>query len=53
MSIELKYKQLDWRKSDQKVFVADIGKAKKEFNWMPEINKFTGVRKMLDWVSKG
>ncbi len=50
LSIKMDYKQLEWRKSDQKVFVADIAKAKEYFNWTPALNKEEGVRKMIEWI---
>jgi CDP-paratose 2-epimerase len=40
----------DWRPGDQRVFVADIRKAHKDFGWKPEIDVPTGIRKLFDWV---
>lgn len=40
----------DWRPGDQRVFIADINKAKQDFGWEPEINVETGIRKLFDWV---
>lgn len=50
LSVKLKYKQLDWRASDQKVFVADTLKAKSLMGWQPMTDKETGLRKMIEWV---
>lgn len=50
LNVEMNYSQLPWRKSDQKVYVADIEKAKSTFEWMPTINSNQGVKKMIDWV---
>ena len=50
MGIRLNYRPQAWRKSDQKVFVADITKAKKAFDWAPAVRKADGIRKMLDWM---
>lgn len=50
LDIQMKYKQLPWRKSDQKVYVADISKAKEVFNWEPGIKSSEGVKKMINWV---
>lgn len=50
LDIKLAYKKLPWRKSDQKVFVADISKANDLIRWVPGMNKFSGIRKLLDWV---
>lgn len=51
LDVKMNYRQLDWRKSDQKVFVADISKATETFNWAPEVTKREGLLKMIDWVS--
>jgi CDP-paratose 2-epimerase len=50
LDVKLSYKKLSQRESDQKVFVADIDKAKKIINWQPEINSLLGIRKMIEWV---
>ncbi len=42
----------DWRPSDQKVYISDISKAKKELRWKPKINSKQGVKKLIDWVSE-
>jgi len=52
LGIEMRYKKLPWRESDQKVFVADIGKAKALLNWEPTINKNDGMQKILGWVRR-
>ncbi|MGE0385023.1 MAG: NAD-dependent epimerase/dehydratase family protein [Gammaproteobacteria bacterium] len=38
------------RPSDQKSFVADIGKAGRLLGWRPQVDAATGVRAMLDWL---
>lgn len=40
----------DWRPGDQRVFVADIRKAKNLLGWEPKVNAKTGVRQLFDWV---
>jgi CDP-paratose 2-epimerase len=42
----------DWRPGDQRVFYADIRKAKKELGWQPQINVAEGVRKLFAWVQE-
>jgi CDP-paratose 2-epimerase len=37
----------DWRPSDQKVFITDIGKAKKHFKWSPKIGPKKGIKNIL------
>jgi CDP-paratose 2-epimerase len=39
------------RQSDQRVFVADISKAKRLLNWEPKVTKREGISRMLEWVS--
>lgn len=50
LDTKLKYTQLPWRQSDQKVFIADIRKSKQLFDWMPAITSREGVSKMIEWV---
>ncbi|MDD5227027.1 MAG: GDP-mannose 4,6-dehydratase [Candidatus Omnitrophica bacterium] len=50
LNVTLTYQQLPWRANDQKVFVADIRKATREFHWQPQVNKRTGIQKMIRWV---
>lgn len=52
LSIKMEYKQLPWRESDQKVFVADIEKAKRVIGWEPKVSAEVGITKMLDWLQK-
>lgn len=49
---KLDYKETDWRRSDQKVFIADNSKITKYTNWEPEIDKYDGIARMLQWTKK-
>jgi CDP-paratose 2-epimerase len=40
----------DWRPGDQRVFVADIHKANRDFGWKPEIGVEEGIHRLIDWV---
>ena len=51
LNIKLNYIRLPVRESDQRVFVADIGKAKQLLNWQPDVSAEKGVSRMVDWVS--
>jgi CDP-paratose 2-epimerase len=51
LQIEMKYKELPPRESDQKLFVADISKVKHATGWVPQVDKLTGVRKMISWLT--
>jgi len=52
LNIEMHYKMLPWRKSDQKVFVADNSKIKNLTGWYPQVNTVDGISKMIEWLSK-
>lgn len=52
LNVKLTYQQLPWRSNDQKVFVADIRRATREFNWQPQVDKKTGIQKMIQWVKE-
>lgn len=50
LDIKMTYTKLPPRESDQKVFVADITKAKELIDWKPKVSKEDGVKKMIEWV---
>jgi nucleoside-diphosphate-sugar epimerase/intein/homing endonuclease len=41
----------DWRPGDQRVFVADIGKAEKLLGWRPLVSPAEGIANLYQWVS--
>jgi len=51
LNISMNFKKLKARKSDQKIFVADISKAANSIKWFPKTNKSTGIRKVLKWTA--
>jgi CDP-paratose 2-epimerase len=50
INIKLEFDHIPWRSNDQKVFVANIDKAKKFFDWEPVIKKEVGMDEMINWV---
>lgn len=50
LNINMTYTKLPVRESDQRVFVADIQKAKNLLSWTPEVSAQEGVTKMVDWL---
>ncbi len=48
--IELEYRKLPARESDQRVFIADCGKIERFLGWKPEVDKVTGIKSMLSWI---
>jgi CDP-paratose 2-epimerase len=49
---ELKFTHNPPRPSDQRVFVADIGKAARLLAWQPQVSKEAGIARMLRWVGE-
>ncbi len=41
----------DWRPGDQRVFIADIRKARQLLGWQPAVSPAAGIRDLYDWVS--
>ena len=52
LDIKMNYTQSDWRESEQKVFVADIEKAKRIIGWTPKVSADDGISRMLNWLIK-
>lgn len=50
LEVKLAYTKLPSRVSDQKIFVADINKAKSLLGWESDIDKGRGIKMMLDWL---
>lgn len=50
LDINLNYINLPTRESDQRVFVADIKKARDILNWSPEVSAERGVNLTLQWI---
>ncbi len=42
----------DWRPGDQRVFIADIRKAKEMLGWEPKISPIDGIADLYQWVSQ-
>jgi CDP-paratose 2-epimerase len=41
-----------WRPGDQRVFVADIDKARRELGWTPQVGVEEGVARLAQWVKE-
>jgi CDP-paratose 2-epimerase len=42
----------DWRPGDQRVYVSDIAKAKRDLGWEPKIGWKDGVSRLTEWVKE-
>lgn len=42
----------EWRPSDQKVYISDISKARKELGWAPKVGPRAGVNKLVEWIDE-
>ena len=40
----------DWRPGDQRVYVSDIDKAKRELDWEPRVGVEEGISRLVGWV---
>ena len=52
LGIELNYRHLPWRQSDQKFFVADNSKAERLIQWSPKMSKEQGIEDTINWESR-
>jgi len=50
LGIQMQYRQLPPRESDQRFFVADIAKASKLLDWQPQVSAREGIKAMIEWV---
>lgn len=48
--VTLSYDKLPVRESDQRVFIADIAKAKRVLDWSPKVSAEEGITRMFKWV---
>ena len=51
LDIKMNYRQIEWRESDQRIFVADNKKITSTASWKPLIQTEAGIKSMLEWLS--
>ncbi len=39
-----------WRPGDQRIYISDIEKLKRDLQWEPKVSKEEGVRRLIDWI---
>jgi len=49
---KLKVKFDNWRPSDQKVYVSDIGKVSKALDWKQKVRVKEGIQRLIEWVGQ-
>lgn len=42
----------EWRPSDQKVYISDTNKAKKDLDWQPKITPKEGIKNLFEWIKE-
>lgn len=52
LNIKMDYKEIPWRESDQKVFIANNEKITKITGWIPKVSYDEGISRMLEWLEK-
>lgn len=52
LGINLRFCEIEARKSDQRYFVADISKARAMLEWAPQIDAEHGIASMLKWIKE-
>jgi len=41
-----------WRLADQKVYISNTRKARRDFGWMPKISKEEGITRLYNWMMR-
>ncbi|MGB9642089.1 MAG: GDP-mannose 4,6-dehydratase [Candidatus Ratteibacteria bacterium] len=47
---KMKYSFDNWRPGDQKVFISENKKIKREINWKPQISGKKGIKELIEWI---
>lgn len=50
LNVSLRYRHIEKRASDQKVFIANINKINQTSGWKPLVTKKNGLDKMVQWI---
>lgn len=52
LQVRLRFTALPPRESDQRIFIADIGKAGRLLGWLPQVSARDGIISMIDWITE-
>ncbi len=47
---EIPVRRGEWRPGDQRIYVSDVRKARRELDWSPRVEVEEGVRRLYEWV---
>ncbi|MCK4244606.1 MAG: GDP-mannose 4,6-dehydratase, partial [Candidatus Omnitrophica bacterium] len=47
---KISYTFSDWRPGDQKIYVSEIKKARRDFDWEPKVKVDEGIKRLLNWI---
>lgn len=53
LQVKARLEHIEVRQSDQKIFVADHGKASRALDWKPSVSSAAGVELLVDWLRSG
>ena len=42
----------EWRPGDQRIYISDIHKIKRELGWQPQVRFDDGIHRIFDWVKE-
>jgi len=46
------FRSAPWRPGDQKLYITDISRIKRELGWAPRVSRDDGVRRLVEWVQE-
>jgi len=52
MKVKLKISFSEWRPSDQKVYISDIGRIREKLNWQPKTSTLEGIKRLIEWAKE-
>ena len=41
-----------WRLADQKLYISNTQRAKREFGWEPKVSKEEGIKRLYEWMKR-
>lgn len=48
----LQVRQGDWRPGDQRVYISDIRRVARDFDWTPKVDPRAGIGRLFEWASE-